>query len=46
MIRSNPPSNETCLISKYGLLATSALALYFTWSAIKEKRAKREESSD
>ncbi len=38
--QDNPKFNE------YGLMASSALALYFTWSAIKEKRAKSEESSD
>jgi len=29
-----------------GLLLTSILALYFTWSAIKERRAERENSPD
>ena len=38
--QNNPKFNE------YGLMITSALALYFTWSAIKEKRAEREGSSD
>jgi hypothetical protein len=38
--QDNPKFNE------YGLLAMSALAIYFTWSAIKERRAEREDSSD
>jgi hypothetical protein len=38
--QDNPKFNE------YGLVVVSVLALYFTWSAIKEKRAKSEESSD
>ena len=38
--QENPKFNE------YGLMITSALALYFTWSAVKERRAKREGSSD
>jgi hypothetical protein len=32
--------------NEYGLLVMGVLALYFTWSAIKEKRAEREDSSD
>jgi len=38
--QDNPKFNE------YGLLIAGVLALYFTWSAIKEKRAEREKSSD
>ena len=38
--QDNPKFNE------YGLLAASALAIYFTWSAVKEKRAERENSPD
>ena len=38
--QDNPKFNE------YGLLITGVLALYFTWSAIKEKRAEREKSPD
>jgi len=38
--QDNPKFNE------YGLLITGILALYFTWSAVKEKRAEREKSSD
>ena len=38
--QDNPKFNE------YGLLVMGALALYFTWSAVKEKRAEREKSSD
>ena len=38
--QNNPKFNE------YGLMITSALALYFTWSAVKERRAKREKSPD
>ena len=38
--QNNPKFNE------YGLLIMGVLALYFTWSAVKEKRAKREKSSD
>lgn len=38
--QDNPKFNE------WGLVIMSALALYFTWSAIKEKRAEREKSSD
>ena len=32
--------------NEYGLLIAGVLALYFTWSAIKEKRAEREKSLD
>jgi hypothetical protein len=32
--------------NEYGLLVFSVLALYFTWSAIKERRAERDKSSD
>jgi hypothetical protein len=38
--QENPEFNQ------YGLLITGVAALYFTWSAIKEKRAKREKSLD
>jgi hypothetical protein len=38
--QDNPKFNE------YGLLAMGVLATYFTWSAIKERRAEREDSSD
>jgi hypothetical protein len=38
--QNNPKFNE------YGLLIMGVLALYFTWSAVKEKRAEREKSSD
>lgn len=38
--QDNPKFNE------YGLLVTGILALYFTWSAVKKKRAEREGSSD
>ena len=38
--QDNPKFNE------YGLLIMSVLALYFTWSAIKEKRAERDGSTD
>jgi hypothetical protein len=38
--QDNPKFNE------YGLLIMGVLALYFTWSAVKEKRAEREKSSD
>lgn len=38
--QDNPKFNE------YGLVVTGVLALYFTWSAIKERRAEREKSPD
>ena len=38
--QENPKFNE------YGLMISAALALYFTWSAIKERRAEREKSPD
>ena len=34
------------LFNQGGFALLSALAIYFTWSAIKEKRAAREKSSD
>ncbi len=34
------------LFNKGGFALLSTLAIYFTWSAIKEKRAERERSSD
>ena len=34
------------LFNQGGFALLSVLAIYFTWSAIKEKRAEREESSD
>jgi hypothetical protein len=37
---------EYPLFNQGGFALLSALAIYFTWSAIKEKRAKREGSSD
>jgi hypothetical protein len=38
--QDNPKFNE------WGLVITGVLGLYFTWKAIKEKRAEREKSSD
>jgi hypothetical protein len=38
--QNNPKFNE------YGLMIMSALALYFTWSAVKEKRAESEDPGD
>jgi hypothetical protein len=38
--QNNPKFNE------YGLVIMGVLALYFTWSAVKEKRAKSEDPSD
>ncbi|MCH8890019.1 MAG: hypothetical protein IH827_02900 [Myxococcales bacterium] len=34
------------LFNQGGFALLSALAIYFTWSAIKEKRAERDKSSD
>ncbi len=46
IVTDAPAYQDHPKFNEYGLLATSILALYFTWSAIKEKRAEREKSSD
>jgi len=46
ILTNAPAYQENPKFNEYGLLITGVLALYFTWSAIKEKRAEREGSSD
>ena len=46
IVTNAPAYQENPKFNEYGLLITGVLALYFTWSAIKEKRAEREKSSD
>ncbi len=46
IVTNAPAYQEHPKFNEYGLLISGILALYFTWSAIKEKRAEREKSSD
>jgi hypothetical protein len=46
IVTNAPAYQENPKFNEYGLLVTGVLALYFTWSAVKEKRAEREKSSD
>ncbi len=46
IVTNAPAYQESPKFNEYGLLVTGILALYFTWSAVKEKRAEREKSSD
>ena len=46
ILTNAPAYQENPKFNEYGLLISGILALYFTWSAIKEKRAEREKSSD
>jgi len=46
IVTNAPAYQENPKFNEYGLVVTGVLALYFTWSAIKEKRAERDRSSD
>jgi len=46
IVTNAPAYQDHPRFNEYGLVIMSVLALYFTWSAIKEKRAERERSSD
>jgi hypothetical protein len=46
IVTNAPAYQENPKFNEYGLLVTGVLALYFTWSAVKEKRAERENSPD
>jgi hypothetical protein len=46
IVTNAPAYQENPKFNEYGLLIMGVLALYFTWSAIREKRAERNKSSD
>ena len=46
IVTNAPAYQENPKFNEYGLVGTCVLALYFTWSAIKERRAEREKSPD